>query len=359
MTSPLLVRRLLNQRLARTKFKTPLEVVSSLGAVQAQDYPGARWALGLRAKGLTDARAEKAYDDGAILRTHVLRPTWHFVAPADIRWMLTLTGPRVMARMAPYNRHLELDRSTFAKSRKVLERALRDGQHLTRAGLGAALERCGITAKGQRLAHLAMDAELHGIICSGPRRGSQFTYALLEERAAPAPILAREEALAELIRRYVTSHGPASVRDFVWWSGLTTADARAGLAMLGGDVCDEAIDEVRCWSLPASQASSARPLPPVAHLLPNYDEYLIAYRDRGFSVFSGGVTFDDFYAHFLTINGLLAGTWRRVITKDTVTITVRTLKPLSRADKALVEAAAERHAEFMERNVELRYFRSS
>ena len=358
MTSPILVRRQLNQRLARTKLKTPLEVVSWLGAVQAQDYPGARWALGLRANALTDARVEKAYDDGAILRTHVLRPTWHFVAPADIRWMLALTGPRVMTRMAPYNRHLELDRSTFAKSRKVLERSLRDGQHLTRAEIGAALERRAITAKGQRLAHLVMDAELQAIICSGPRRGNQFTYALLEERAAPAPPLPREEALAELVRRYFTSHGPASIRDFVWWSGLTTADARAGLAMLGADVGDEVIDGITCWSLPASQVS-VRALSPAAHLLPNYDEYLIAYRDRGFSVTSGGVTFDDFYAHFLTINGCLGGTWRRVVTKDTVTITVRTMKPLSRSDGTLVAASAERHAAFMQRKIELRYSTSS
>jgi winged helix DNA-binding protein len=285
----------------------------------------------------------------------VLRPTWHFVAPADIRWMLALTGPRVMSRMAPYNRQLELDGATFAKSRKVLERSLRDGQHLTRAELATALERAGVGAQGPRLAHLVMDAELQGIICSGPRRRNQFTYALIEERAAPAPSLTREEALAELVRRYFTSHGPATIRDFVWWSGLTTADARAGLAMLGSAVCDEVIEGVTCWSHEPSPVPSARPLPPVAHLLPNYDEYLIAYRDRGFSVSAGGLTFDDFYAHFLTINGLLAGTWRRVITKDTVTITVRTRKPLSRSDRALVEAAAGRHAKFMERGVELRY----
>ena len=103
-----------------------------------------------------------------------------------------------------------------------------------------------------------MDAELQAIICSGPRRGSQFTYALMDERAKPAPALTREEALAELTRRYFTSHGPASIRDFVWWSGLTTADARAGLAMLGADVCDEAIDDVTCWSLPASEGVVGR-----------------------------------------------------------------------------------------------------
>jgi len=359
MTSPIFVRRQLNQRLARTTLKTPLDVVSWLGAVQAQDYPGARWALGLRANALTDARVEKAYDDGEILRTHVLRPTWHFVAPADIRWMLALTGPRVMARMAPYNRHLELDRPTFAKSRTVLERALRDGTHLTRAELATALARGGITAKGQRLAHLVMDAELHALICSGPRRANQCTYALIEERAAPAPPRTREEALAELVRRYFTSHGPASIRDFVWWSGLTTADARAGLAMLGSDVCDELIDDVRCWSLPARKASPVRAPARAAHLLPNYDEYLIAYRDRDFSVSSGGLTFDDFYAHFLTIDGRLAGTWRRVVTKDGVTITVRTMKPVSRSDKTLVAAAAERHAKFMERKVEVRYSQSA
>jgi hypothetical protein len=127
--------------------------------------------------------------------------------------------------------------------------------------------------------------------------------------------------------------------------------------MLGRDVCEEVIDEVTCWSLPASQVASTRSLSPGAHLLPNYDEYLIAYKDRGFAV--GSQTFDDFYAHFLTIDGLLAGTWRRIVTKDTVTITVRTMKPLSRTDKALVAASAQRHAAFMERRLELRHLPSS
>ena len=149
-----------------------------------------------------------------------------------------------------------------------------------------------------------MDAELHGIICSGPRRGNQFTYALIEERAAPAPPLHARGGAGGAGAALLHQPRPASVRDFVWWSGLTTADARAGIAMLGGDASDELIDDVRCWSLPAQQASAARALPPAAHLLPNYDEYLIAYKDRGFSVTAGGQTFDDFYAHFLTIDGL-------------------------------------------------------
>ncbi len=228
----LLARRLKNQRLSQTSFRKPEDVVAWLGAVQAQEYPGARWALGLRAKGLTDAAVERAFDDGRILRTHVMRPTWHFVTPADIRWLLALTSPRVHAASAYIYRQTGLDPAGLKRSRVIFERALRDRVHLTRAELGAALARGGLVAAGLRLASFVMHAELEGVICSGPRRGKQFTYALLDERAPGARTLDRDQSLAEIVRRFFTSHGPATVRDFVWWSGLTVRDAQAGIEMV-------------------------------------------------------------------------------------------------------------------------------
>ena len=222
--------RLRNQSLAVSRLRTPGEVVAWLGAAQAQDYAGAKWALGLRAKGLTDAAVEQAFDEGAILRTHILRPTWHFVAPADIRWMLALSAPRVHAVNAYAYRTFELDAAVLARSRAALERALAGGRQLTRLELAKVLQRAGVQADGPRLAHVMMHAELDAVICSGARRGKQFTYALLEERAPRAKVLPRDEALAELTRRYFASHGPATLRDYVWWSGLTARDARAGMA---------------------------------------------------------------------------------------------------------------------------------
>jgi hypothetical protein len=247
--------------------------------VQAQDYSGAKWAIGLRARGVTEVDVDRAFDAGAILRTHVLRPTWHFVAPDDIRWMLDLTAPRIHAANGYAYRLCELDASVFRRSRKVLARALRGGRARTRSELASALRSEGIAAEGLRLAALMMDAELEGIIVSGPRRGKHFTYALLEERAPSARTLTREEALAELAKRYFASHGPATLRDYAWWSGLTAREANAGIEAVAPALRKEVIGSQTRWSVGAKVPQPGASA--TAHLLPNYDEYLVAYKDRG------------------------------------------------------------------------------
>nr|MDQ6908888.1 winged helix DNA-binding domain-containing protein [Chloroflexota bacterium] len=224
--------RLHNHHIAGTKLAAPDAVVRWLGAVQSQDYAGAKWAVGQRMHDTTDAALDQAFADGAILRTHVMRPTWHFVAPADIRWLLALTAPRVNATNAYHYRKHGLNDATFARSNAALTNALRGGAQRTRTELASVLQQAGIATNDLRLGLIMMRAELDGVVCSGARRGKQFTYALLDERAPPAETLARDEALAELTRRYMTSHGPATVQDFVWWSGLTMTDAKAGLEMV-------------------------------------------------------------------------------------------------------------------------------
>ena len=183
------LQRLSQQRLTHEPLATPAEVVAWLGAVQSQEYLGAIWSLGMRMRDATDAVIERAFNEGAILRTHVLRPTWHFVTPADIRWLLELTAPRVRATMAHYDRQLELDDALYLRSNAAIAGALAGGQYRTRAELGTALAAAGLVAEGQRLGHIVMRAELDGVICSGPRRGKQFTYALLAERAPQAKTL--------------------------------------------------------------------------------------------------------------------------------------------------------------------------
>jgi len=195
-TSDVLSQRLHNQKLSSSELKTPADVVRWLGAVQAQDYHGAKWALALRMRNATHADVEAAFNNGEIIRTHLLRPTWHFVAPEDVRWLLQLTAPHVNRRSGSGYRMFELDDAVFKKSNKVVTRALRGGKHLTRATLKAALNKAGIAAdNGVRLAHILLRAELDGIVCSGPRVGKQFTYALFEERVPPGKTLTREEAL--------------------------------------------------------------------------------------------------------------------------------------------------------------------
>src|ERR1044071_2360289 len=220
--------RLHNQGIPAGSFKNPSDAVRWFGAVQAQDYLGSLWALGLRLPGTRETEVERAVADRSIVRTWPLRGTLHFVAAEDVRWMLGLLGARTIKRAAGRYRQLGLDEATFAKSRRVLERVLQ-GRQLTRPELAAALERQGIATDGQRLIHLLNRSALEGLTCYAARRGKQFTFALLEEWAPSAGRLSREESLAELAGRYFGSHGPATLEDFVWWSSLTTADARAGL----------------------------------------------------------------------------------------------------------------------------------
>jgi hypothetical protein len=309
-------RRLRNERLVGRPFAEPADAVKWLGAVQSQDYAGAKWAVAQRVRACSDADVERACDRGDIVRTHVLRPTWHFVAPADVRWMLALTAPRIHAASAYYVRQLGLDLRTFERSNAVLAASLRGNRHLTRDELGEDLRRAGIRAEGPRLAYLMMRAELDALICSGPRRGKQFTYALLDERVPPTKTLARDEALAELARRYFASHGPATLQDFAWWSGLTVADGTRAVELAKGPIVREIADGKTYWLVPSRKAPA--PKKPTVHLLPNYDELLVAYKDHAPS-FDGDVlgALDKrgnvLSSHIVVKDGRVIGGWRRTL----------------------------------------------
>ncbi len=355
-TSDVLGRRLRNQKLTSSDRPTPAELVTWLCAVQAQDYPGAKWALGLRAKGLGDADIEQAFNDGAILRTHVLRPTWHFVSPADIRWMLAFSAPRVHALNAYYYRQAGLDDRTFKRSCAMIQRSLAGGKHLTRVELAERLRRAKVAADGLKLGYLMMHAELEGVICSGPRRDKQFTYALLDERVPRTKAIGRDEALARLTTRYFTSHGPATLRDFVWWSGLTVRDAKLGIEMAKGALAEETIDGRLHWSASSKPAPAARRASPV-YLLPNYDEYLIAYKDRPAADSSRAANMEarsnGAFPHHLIIDGRLSGSWRRTVKANSVVIEVAPYKPLSKAHARAVTGEADCYGEFLNMPVEL------
>jgi hypothetical protein len=347
----LIALRLRNQWLTRTTFRDPAEVVAWLGAVQSQDYPGAKWALGQRAIGSTDASVERAFNEGAILRTHILRPTWHFVAPADLRWMMALSGPRVDARCRTYYTKLELDPALLNRSRKVFERALEGGHQLTRTELQQALARAKIAVAGIRLAFVVMRAELDAVICSGARRGKHFTYALFDERVPAGNAWTRDQALAELTVRFFASHGPATVKDFAWWSGLTVQDVRNGIAMVKPALAKEDIGNRTYWFVPSK--SSAPAASRTAFLLPNYDEYLVAYKDRDAGVSTVIAqrvvegTFDA-YAHFLVLDGKLAGTWRRDVTERAARVTVSPFGRLTRENSRTLDDATKRLGTFLE-----------
>ena len=344
----LIERRLLNQGITSAGHRRPEDVVAWHGAVQGQEYIPARWAVGLRMRdGAAHEDVEHAFEEGRILRTHVMRPTWHLVAPADIRWLLALTGSRIQSAMKNYRRLLELDQRTVVRSTKLVERALRDRQYLTRAELGERLRRSKVDLNGMQLGQVAMYAETECVICSGPRRNNRFTYALVDERAPAAPKLDRDEALGELARRYLRSHAPATLRDFVWWSGLVTADAARGF-----DICRAVSEEVggkKYWSLKSQAPSPARDRP--AHLLPIYDEYLVAYRDRDAVVYgpasvpvsgSGSVIFQ----HAIVMGGQVAGTWRTSSRSPGADVTMALLRRLTRIEAAALDDALQRYRRF-------------
>ena len=348
--------RLAAQQIARSAFTKPAELVARMGAMQAQEPLAARWAVGLRLGGRGGAAAganaiEDALADGSVLRTHVMRWTWQLVTPADLHWMLPLVAPRLMARAARRHRELALDTKTFRQAEAAFTQALADGAHRTRAELGAALRAAGVAPDGQRLPHLLGHAELQGLICSGAPRGKQATWALLERRAPQVgAALVRDEALAELARRYFRSRGPASAADFGWWSGLAPADARAGLAAVAPDLTSESIAGVTYWRDRKAPRVSAKALAD-AYLLPAFDEYLVAYRDRSAvlsprdarRINAGG----GLLAPTIVVGGRIVGTWRRTLGRSAVTIALSLFGKPTPRERALIVTAAERYGAFL------------
>lgn len=347
--------RLRSQHLIGPRLATPDAVVAHLGAVQSQDYYGACWAIGLRSEGASAATVDALFDAGAILRTHVLRPTWHFVTPADLRWLLALTGSRVHAANAGPYRETELDAETLTRSRAVLVDALEGGRFRTRDELSQALAAAGIVAVGRRLGYALMHAEVEALICSGPRRGKQFTYALVDERVPPSPPKPRDEAIAELARRYIGSHGPATEHDFAWWSGLPVRDARAGFADIQAELDSVTADGRTYWCQPNGGGNSTGP---VVHLLPNYDELVVAYRDHDPSL-------DPDAARALppnrllpgmnavTVDGYVVGAWRQARATRRVAITLDLLRPFTAPEWTALRVAAGAYARFLALPVEL------
>ena len=346
MIAHIAAERLFNQRLARPGPRTPEDLVSWFGAVQAQEYAGSKWALALRMPGRTTADSiDRAIDSGRILRTHVLRPTWHFVVAEDLGWMLQLTAPRVHGKMAYAYRFGGVDASMRMRAADVFARALETGEHLTRRELGRHLEREGLAVNALALAFLTIHAELEGVICSGARRGKELTYALLTARAPKQRRLLRDEALAELTRRYFRSHAPATIRDFVWWSGLTAVDAKRGLEIVGAR--SEVANGRTYWRLgrarPRAMSQGS------VHLVPIYDEYLVAYRDLDAVPRMAGASLGP----AVIIDGQVAGSWKSTVRGDVVTVTVTPRRRLAASERDTLERTVNQLGRHLEKNASL------
>ena len=350
MTSSEIIKlRLSNQQLTETKFTKPQELVSWMGAIQSQDYAMAKWAIGLRLPGSDDTIIENAFNEGKILRTHVLRPTWHFVTPHDIRWMLDLTAPRILSSLAHNDRHLSLDKKLLKKSNDVLGKALEGGIQLTRDEVRALLQKAKVDTSGLRFIHLLEHAELDRVICSGAKVGKQFTYALFDKMAS-AKTMEREEALTELTKRFFTSRGPATVHDFAWWSGLSVSDGRKGIEMVKKKFKKAIVDgKEYFFRVPSSFKNE---IDQTALLLPNYDEYVVSYKDRTEAIDKKHLAIiskerNAVFTNSILINGKIEGIWQRSIKNESIVVKTRTFSALSNVKQKLVAKAINRYSKFL------------
>jgi hypothetical protein len=340
--------RLANQYISRPAFRDPADVVRWLGAVQAQDYVGGLWAIGLRTKGATEATVEDAVARRTIVRTWPMRGTLHFVAAEDVRWILPILTPRVIAGAQGRFRQLGLDAATFTKSARVAEKALVGGNVVRRDQLYEIWNAAGIATHESRGLHLLGVLSQQGLLCFGPRDGKQHTFTLLEEWVPAARTLERDAALGELARRYFASHGPATVQDFSWWAGLTITDARSGLESAKSALESADVNGRTFWFAGSSPAKGKTD---AAYLLPPWDEFTVAYRDRSDILDAKHATRlnagGGMLSPVIIVRGSVVGTWKRTIRKDTVTVQPAFFKAPNAADRALVAAAVERYARFL------------
>jgi hypothetical protein len=334
--------RLSSQKISGGGQRSPAGVVSWLAALQAQDFQMALLAIGVRLSGSSYKTVEAAFDEGDIIRTHLLRPTWHIAAARDLRWLHELTAPRIKASMASRHRQLELTAQVIGKSNKILEKALRDGNRLTREELLARLEAAKIVLSQYRSSHLLFMAELEGILCSGPMRRGKPTYAFFEDRIPAAPRMTRDEALAELARRYFTSRCPATLEDFTWWSGLPAGEAGRALESVKNSFAVVPFGS-REYLFPPSHPG-AEDGGKGAHFLPAYDEFLISYRDRSaalsFAPEKKVVSNNGMFRPLIVFDGQIAGVWKRSFEKGKMSVEACFFKRFGGTVKTAVERAA-------------------
>jgi hypothetical protein len=367
--SVLVLKRMGSQGLVGRRFSDPGALVGWMGCVQAQDFAMAKWGLGVRIDVLADAGSARgaglargsgsaggsagseaaidaAFNAGTILRTHVLRPTWHFVLPCDIGWMLKLSAPRIRGFCRPYHRQLEIDAAVLRRTRKIISKGLEDGAFMTRAEIAALLRRAKIDTSDIRMNFLMMDAELEGLICSGPRLGKQFTYALLSSRVVRPLEFSGDDALGELARRFFLSRGPATVYDLAWWGGMTVGDAKRGMEVVKGEL---ERDGEMYWGGATPDGGIAAPR---VLLLPAFDELTVAYKDRSAilpkeyeKVSSYGLK------PVIVVDGRIVGIWRRV----KLVVEVKFFETVSKAVVRLVEREVKRYERFLGEGLEVVY----
>jgi Winged helix DNA-binding domain len=345
--------RLKNHKITHNDLNTAQALVAYLGAVQAQDYPMSKWAIGLRVGGATDAQVEAALDTGALVRTHVLRPTWHIVSGHDVRWMLALTAKHIRAASAARDRDMGIDQALYTRCNDLIVKSLEGGKYLTREALMQELEKKGIETNSGRMIHFMMNAEVEGIVCNGKMQGNSQTYALMDEKVPKGPMYSREESISILALRYFTSHGPAMLQDFHWWSGLPMPDARMGMESIKKQLQSFESEGKTYW---LAEGGGVDPVDSV-YFLPSFDEYTVSYKDRA-AVFAPqwqkeAITINGIFKPMIVVNGRVTGIWKRTIQKNRVLVEPAFFDPQNKLSSEQMERAIAPFGAFLKLNVQL------
>jgi hypothetical protein len=348
----LLRRRLENQRLAHSSFRKPEDVVAWFGAVQAQDYLGSLWAIGLRMKKATEAIVEDAEARRAIVRTWPMRGTLHFVAAADVRWMTRLLAPRVIARNAArLKREVDVDASVVGRARDIVARALEGGRRLPRSAVYEALESRRIRTANSRGLHILLCLAMEGTLCLAGRQGRQHTFALLDEWIPESKEPERDEALAELACRYFTSHGPATIKDFMWWAGITAKDAAIALDGAAASLSKEDFGGSVHWQ-GKRRAKARESNASLVKLLPAFDEYTVAYQDRGALLDPASrLSKMGILGSVVVVDGRVTGLWKRTLGENTVNISMHASRELTHQQSEALQRASREYGEFLGREL--------
>jgi hypothetical protein len=347
--------RIRNQQIEASNIKTPKELAGWMGAIQAQDFAMAKWAIGLRVPESTEKTIEQSYNSGDILRTHLMRPTWHFVSPDDVYWLLELSAPQIRKVLRTNDKRFELTETVYAAGNNMLEKVLSGGKSLTREELVQEYDAIHIRTNENRLSHMLVRAEQDGVVCSGPLKGNKLTYALLAERVPTKKAITRDEALVNLATRYFKSHSPASFRDFVWWSGLTITDARKAYHMIQSCFVSETIgNETYLFT---NNFTNTPPANLSVHLLPAFDEYLIAYANRSAALegIDNKKTISDngIFRPIIVINGQVRGLWKRTTKKDKAFIETEHFQPFDTQTIKAIDQEIKQYGIFLDKKTEI------
>jgi hypothetical protein len=355
-------RRLTSHGLLDSRFEAVEDVMEWMVAAQAQERAIAPWSLGQRTREAVETDVREALTNGSILRTHLLRPTWHYISNADIGWLLDLSAPRVHGLNGPYYRKLELDPSLLARCADLLARALEGQRHHTRVELQKVLETNGVFSNGIRLSYILMHAELEKVVCSGAPRGKHHTYALFDERVGARRSLSNDEALAELTLRFFRSRGPATLRDYCLWSSLTVRQAKRGLDQVKGSLERSEMDGLTCWM--ASDFRAVATSRHQVHLLQGYDEYFVSYGETreiyaAPDISPSPSSRERPFLHVVVLDGQVVGRWQRQIRRNDATIEVQISRRLARTSASSFRIAAATYEAFLDMPVQIEYVASA